>query len=224
MTLAQENAISMVTAEYEERLVEMEEETAELKKVIVEMEDQLREQEKHVVSAMGEHSGEVDDLKQKIGILVGKISQLNLMIQSRETLFESFSRIIECPDLESTYSSIVDEAVKLTSSQTAVLFVLEDTESGPMLFAEAASTPYKNLFVDYSVFPGDGPVGWVAKNRQAVCIKNSDLKLSDGQELATLLTYEKALSSYLCSAMRSLWGPFTWESRKKTPIQKKNCS
>jgi diguanylate cyclase (GGDEF)-like protein len=170
----------------------MEDDLAAMQARVAEMEEDLRNTEKQVVTNVGVNVGEVEDLRQKINILVGKINQLNIALQSREELFKSFSRIIESPGLDATYMAITGEAISLVPSQTAVLFILEESESGPLLFARAADTPYKNLFIDFTAVPGDGPVGWAAKHRQPVVIKNSDIKLKSGEELSTLLTYEKS--------------------------------
>ncbi|MCD4784858.1 MAG: diguanylate cyclase [Candidatus Eremiobacteraeota bacterium] len=152
----------------------------------------IKELESNLGVTEVEYRDIIKDLEGKISLLVGKISELNVALQSRENLFESYTRISQAVDIESTYLAIINEALKLVPSQTAILFVVEDTDMGKHLFADVAATPYKNLFIDYSVSVGEGAVGWAVRNSKALKINRSSIKLKNGNELSTLIRYEKS--------------------------------
>lgn len=154
--------------------------------------EMINELESELGATEVKHHNKVKDLEGKISLLVGKISELNVALQSRENLFESYTRISQAGDIESTYLAIINESLKLVPSQTAILFVVEDTDMGKYLFADVAATPYKNLFIDYSVSVGEGSVGWAVQNSKALKIDRSSIRLKNGTELSTLIRYEKS--------------------------------
>jgi len=183
------------------KLLKQKEEEMETLKERLEMEyeeginkykEMLRELESNLGVTEVEYRDKIKDLEGKISLLVGKISELNVALQSRENLFESYAKISQAVDIESTYLGIINESLKLVPSQTAILFVVEDTDQGKYLFADVAATPYKNLFIDYAVSVGEGSVGWVAQHSKALKIDNSSIKLKNGTELLTLIRYEKS--------------------------------
>jgi len=139
-----------------------------------------------------EYMNKIEDLEKKILILVGKMSDLSTELKTRENIFDSYNRINESVELEGTYLAILEEALKLVPSQTAILFIKETGEKVNSFFAEVAATPYQNLFLDYSVQMGEGSVGWVARNLKALKIDSGKVKLKDRSELATLLRYERS--------------------------------
>jgi len=173
--------------------MEFERHMAEKDEIIKARDALIRELEEQIQERAGENSAKVEEMQEKIELLIDKIKQLNSVLQFRESLFDSFAAINESHDLEKTFSNVISEALKLLPSQTAVLFIKEFTENGPMLFAHVAASPYKTLFIDYGVVPGDGPVGWVAANKKPLRINNGEIKLEDGTEISSLLTNEKSL-------------------------------
>lgn len=180
-----EKELLQLQEEYEKLIIEKEE-------IIEAREDMIRELEKKVASTTGEQASRIEDLQQKISLLVGKINQLNSALQARENLFESYSRISENIKLKNVVTAILNEALKLVKSQTGLLFLLEQTSEGPVYSVHASHTPYKSLFKDYTVVPGEGPVGWVGRKKRPLRIIDGDVKLRSGEEISTLLKYEKS--------------------------------
>lgn len=166
-------------------LQEFEEEIQRYRNTIQDLESNVGANEAEYVKKIGE-------LEHKIQILVGKMSDLSQALKTRESIFETFKSIVSNPDLEAAYLTIVEEALKLIPSQTAILFMVENEENENFLFAEVAATPYQSLFVDYSVQPGEGIIGWTAQYSKSMLIDDGLVRLENGTELPTLIRYEKS--------------------------------
>ncbi|MFP4498900.1 MAG: diguanylate cyclase [Vulcanimicrobiota bacterium] len=185
------NEMAEIVDEYTERLNEKDGIIKSREELIEERDEIIRELESRLASTTGAKEHEVQDLQEKIKMLVGQINHLNTALTARESLFESYSKINRNIEIEATYNSIIAESIKLVPSQTAILFIREQTESGPVFAATTASTPYSNFFVNYNVPPGDGPVGVAAETRKPVKINTGDLEI-EGKEISTLVLSEKS--------------------------------
>lgn len=93
--------------------------------------------------------------------------------------------------LDETLLGIADTVQRLIPSQTCVLFVVDAAQPAGELFAEVAASPYSDYFRNYSVRPGEGPVGWVAEHQEPLQI-DAGAVAKDGQEFSTLLHYEQS--------------------------------
>lgn len=152
----------------------------------------IQEMDSNVGANEAEYVKKIGELEQKIQILVTKISDLSQALKTRESMFETFKTIVSNSDLEAAYLTIVEEALKLIPSQTAILFMVESEDNERFLFAEVAATPYQSLFVDYSVEPGEGVIGWTAQNSKPLLIDDGMIRLENGTEIPTLIRYEKS--------------------------------
>jgi diguanylate cyclase (GGDEF)-like protein len=178
--------------EQEELIREYQEAVKERDTIIDEQEETFRKVQELVVNSKLEYSGRIKDLEQKISLMVTKTNQMNQSLQAKDTLLESYLKINGDIAVESAYPSIVNESVKLVRSQTAILFVEDKTKDGKILYAEAAATPYKNLFVDYTAYPDEGLIGWVYQTREPLVIHEGELTVKPGTNFSTLVTNEKS--------------------------------
>jgi diguanylate cyclase (GGDEF)-like protein len=87
---------------------------------------------------------------------------------------------------------MVNELLSLIPSQTCILFLMEQGESGKKeLFAEVAASPYSDYFKSFSLRLGEGAPGLCALSKKALKIEQGSIKI-DNTDISTLLTYEKS--------------------------------
>ncbi|MCL5036762.1 MAG: diguanylate cyclase [Chloroflexi bacterium] len=106
-------------------------------------------------------------------------------------LLSAFQSLAHNLTLEETSVNLVDELLKLMPVQTCLLFLMEENEAGKELFAEVAASPYSDYFRNFNLGLGEGAPGWVAYTRKMLTISEGAIRI-DGQDLPTLLTYEKS--------------------------------
>jgi diguanylate cyclase (GGDEF)-like protein len=178
--------------EQEELIKEYQEAVKERDTIIDEQEETFKKVQELVVNSKLEYTGKIKDLEQKISTMVTRTSQMSLTLQAKETLLDSYTKLNGDIAVESAYPSIVNESTKIVRSQTAILFVEDKNDEGKILYAEAAATPYKNLFIDYTAYPDEGPVGWVYRSREPLLIHEGELTIKPGTSFSTLVTNEKS--------------------------------
>lgn len=157
--------------------------------IIEELENSLAESEK-------DKQIKIEQLESKTAHLLKNISDLNKSITYSEkitdNLIEAGARLCQNTDLESVYMAIINEALKILPSQTAILFMTETIEKETVLFAEVAATPYQKYFIDFALKISEGSVGWTVHHNRPIIIDRGSFKMKDGTVLSTLIKTEKS--------------------------------
>jgi diguanylate cyclase (GGDEF)-like protein len=117
--------------------------------------------------------------------------ELKRKLDKVTTLLEAFQTVSRNLNMNDSLLVVTDIIGKMIPSQSCILFLMDTVEGEKQLFAEVAASPYVEYFRNFSLKLGEGAPGWVGLNRQALKIDNGTVQVQ-GQELSTLLTYEKS--------------------------------
>jgi diguanylate cyclase (GGDEF)-like protein len=130
------------------------------------------------------HKREIEELKAEIDLLHHLLDRVTILVEITRELHRSIH-------LDETFLAVLTGALKLVRSQTGILFILDESQSPPELFPEAAAGPYQTFFTNYSFKLGEGVPGWVAAHLQPVKIDN-EAAVVNGEQLSSLVSYERS--------------------------------
>lgn len=130
------------------------------------------------------HKRETEEFKKEIEDVQRSLDRSHILLDSFLAVNGSLHR-------DQAVMNIIEMLMKLVPSQTCLLYTLEIQDGVQELYPDGGASPYLEFLRNYTIKPGDGAVGWVAKHREAIRIDKEQAVL-DGEEVTTLVTYEKS--------------------------------
>lgn len=145
------------------------------------LQQKMQQREQQLSTA---HRRELEEMKHEL-------DEVQRLVDRGQLLLEGFLAVNGSLHRDQAVMNLIEVLMKLVPSQTCLLYSLEINEGQPELYPDGGASPYLDFLRNYTIKPGDGAVGWVASRREPLRIDKEQI-LVEGQELTTLVTYEKS--------------------------------
>lgn len=145
------------------------------------LQQKMQQREQQLTTA---HRRETEEMKREVEEVQKSLDRSHLLLDGFLTVNTSLHR-------DQAVMNIIEVLMKLVPSQTCLLYSLEIQDGQQELYPDGGASPYLEFLRNYTIKPGEGAVGWVAHRREPLRIDNEQLDL-EGEELTTLVTYEKS--------------------------------
>lgn len=145
------------------------------------LQQKMQQREQQLTTA---HRREAEELKREVEEVQRSLDRSHLLLDGFLSVNGSLHR-------DQAVMNIIEILMKLVPSQTCLLYSLEIQDGQQELYPDGGASPYLDFLRNYTIKPGEGAVGWVAERREPLRIDQEQVVV-DGEELTTLVTYEKS--------------------------------
>lgn len=130
------------------------------------------------------HKRDMDEFKKEV-------DDAQRAVDRCTSLLEGFLIVNSSMHRDQAVMNIIEVLLKLVPSQTCLVYTVEVHEDQFELIPDGGASPYLEFLRNYTIKPGEGAVGWVAKRQEPIRIDKEQIVV-EGEEVSTLVTYEKS--------------------------------